>query len=68
MGRNFGQSGGTGQFYYVVLMTGVTLPLFELLPEADRRLEMSKLRIERYPSGRVIYERGGDCMDASSYR
>jgi CRP/FNR family transcriptional regulator len=45
-------------------MSGVTFPLFELLPEADRKLEMSKLKIERYPSGRVIYERGGDCLDA----
>ena len=45
-------------------MSGVTFPLFELLPEHERQRELSKLKIQKYCAGRVIYERGGDCTDA----
>lgn len=45
-------------------MSGVTFPLFELLPEDERRRELAKLKMEKYHAGKVIYERGGECMDA----
>jgi len=42
----------------------VTFPLFELLPEDERQREISKLKMEKYRAGQIIYERGGDCFDA----
>lgn len=42
----------------------VTFPLFELLPEDERQRQIARLKMEKYHTGKVIYERGGDCMDA----
>ena len=49
----------TGQFYYVVFMTGdVKFELFELLPESERVVELQKLKVKNYHTGQVLYEQG----------
>jgi len=41
----------------------VKFPLLELLPEADRAAVMSRLKMQKFDAGQVVYERGVVCRD-----
>lgn len=41
----------------------VKFPLLELLPEADRAVVMSRLKMQKFDAGQVVYERGVVCRD-----
>lgn len=41
----------------------VKFPLLELLPAADRTMVISRLKIQKFDAGQVIYERGVVCRE-----
>jgi CRP-like cAMP-binding protein len=45
------------------MLESTKCPLLELLPEADRAAVVSRMRIQKFDAGQVVYERGAVCRD-----